>query len=355
MGEHKGWWVRSTRYGTAQAGVRLGSGYKTKTFATAALARAWARSESSGVRLGRTSRALLMPNQVMAERLAEDYLADLTARGRSPNHLRDVRLILRSLAKAVPCLTSESAAEDIERWVNTLRTTGKGRGGKPGAVSPARRNKYLMTVRGLCRWALRRKRMPEDPTLALELASVPDYLKPQLSIEECRRLAGHGRDSKTWRWAILMLYAGLRSDEARCLRWGDVDWAGKCLFVRLSSGAAVKRQRERIVPMQPELQRLLEPLQGGSSAAISGLGKANLGRSFADLLTACKITADGLSPHSLRHTYAGVMTATGEPTALVGAYLGHTEAKTTMGYTKLAVRYVSAVSGWPRGEMRLLS
>jgi site-specific recombinase XerC len=38
---------------------------------------------------------------------------------------------------------------------------------------------------------------------------------------------------------------------------------------------------------------------------------------------------------------------------LLGAYLGHSNASTTMGYTKLATRYVTAVKDWPRGEFRL--
>jgi hypothetical protein len=46
-----------------------------------------------------------------------------------------------------------------------------------------------------------------------------------------------------------------------------------------------------------------------------------------------------------------MLTATGVPTALVGAYLGHTAAATTMLYTKLAASYVNSVAGWERGEL----
>lgn len=59
------------------------------------------------------------------------------------------------------------------------------------------------------------------------------------------------------------------------------------------------------------------------------------------------------TPHSCRHTYAGLMTATGVPGALLGAYLGHSSADTTAIYTKLAGRYAQAVGAWGRGEFRL--
>lgn len=63
----------------------------------------------------------------------------------------------------------------------------------------------------------------------------------------------------------------------------------------------------------------------------------------------------GRSPHSLRHSYAGLMTATGMPSQLLRAYLGHSSEQTTSGYTKLATRYVNAVTTWERGQPELLA
>ncbi len=48
------------------------------------------------------------------------------------------------------------------------------------------------------------------------------------------------------------------------------------------------------------------------------------------------------------------MTATGTPSILLAAYMGHTSVATTAEYSKLATRYLQAVQGWPRGEFRLL-
>lgn len=356
MSEHKGWRVRQEpRNGTWRGEVRVKGGYRTKTFETSAQARDWARGQAATVETGAPSSQLLAPAVAGTAALAKTWQEGLAARGRSPSYLCDVALILGSLAKAIPVLSEAGADLRLEEWLNNIKTNGKGRGGNPGAVSASRRNKYLAVVRAFIHWAIKRKRLARDLdlTVGIEMASVDDFMKPQLSIDDARKLATHAKDSKTLRWCLLMLYAGLRSDEARCLRWEDIDWSGGAILVRMASGAEIKRRRERIVPLQEELASRLKPLSEGKTGAVCGLGRANLGRSFADLMTACKITTEGLSPHSLRHTYAGLMTATGEPTALVGAYLGHSEAKTTMGYTKLAARYVAAVRGWPRGELRL--
>lgn len=58
--------------------------------------------------------------------------------------------------------------------------------------------------------------------------------------------------------------------------------------------------------------------------------------------------------HSLRHSHAGIMTATGQPSLLLSAHLGHTSVQTTQIYVKMATRYSAAVIGWPRGQIKLL-
>lgn len=357
MAEHKGWRVRlDKRSGAWRGAVRIAGGYRTKSFSGISAereARAWARTEASGVTLGRPSPSILAANYVETEGLVAKYRARLVALGRSESYLRDVDLILTSLAAAVPNLASEEAPEKIGDWLLGLKTSGAGRGGKVARLSSARRNKYLVVARALCRWAVRKGALPKDPSAQEDFAQVPRYLKPQFSLDDCRILVGH-RHSNSHAWAMLMLYAGLRADEARCLRWTDVDWTGGAILVRLAGGASIKREKERIVPLQSELRAILEPLKAAGGVRIVTLGKGNLQRAFADLLTAAEIAHDGKSPHSCRHTYAGLMTATGVPTTLLRAYLGHESEKTTQGYAQMAARHVGGVTAWKRGEFQLL-
>lgn len=113
-----------------------------------------------------------------------------------------------------------------------------------------------------------------------------------------------------------------------------------------------ERGRERIVPLQPELAEILgQP--GAAGDPVAPRLEAIDSRRFARFLARCGVPAAGRTPHSCRHTYAGLMTATGVPGALLGAYLGHSSADTTAIYTKLAGRYAQAVGDWPRGAFRL--
>ena len=91
----------------------------------------------------------------------------------------------------------------------------------------------------------------------------------------------------------------------------------------------------------------------GPDGQVAPIIDPNLRRSFPAYLTACGVPIEDRTPHSCRHTYAGFMTATGVPTALLAAYMGHASAATTFGYAQAAARHVQAVAGWPRGEFRL--
>lgn len=289
--------------------------------------------------------------------LAKDYLANLRARARRESHLVSVKQVLDSLAQAVPNLAAADAPAALETWLNTRQRV---RGERP--LSPRTRNRWLITARALCRWGMRRKRLQGDPTEVIELAAVPHKLKPQFSIDELRQLLActylppvDGKPPERDRWHVLvalMVYAGLRSSEAAHLRWQDIDWSGRAVLVRLASGARVKRDKERIVPMQPELLAILEPLRQAEGRIWPHYAR-NLRRGFHAFLKRADVRLDGRTPHSCRHGYCGLMTASGTPSLLLQAYMGHDDTETTEGYAGMAVRYVHGVEGWRRGEFQL--
>ena len=323
---------------------------ESRSHATQGEAKGWAQRRHADLLTGAGWAAKRVDGQT--EQLAEDYLADLKARGRVDSHRREVGRVLDQMAKAVPNLQHATAAIDLERWLNEATKDN----------ARATRNRWLVTVRGLCRWAMRRRRLERDPTEMLEKASVPEYLRPQFTVDELRRCLAQthfkcprGDEPKADPYHLLfavLVYTGLRFQEAAHLRWQDVDWSGRVVLVQLAAGARVKRQRERLIPLQDELAAILEPIKKPSGHLFRGK-TWNPTRGFQAFLGRAGVAVEGRSPHSLRHTFAGIMTATGLPGPLLSAYLGHTSAATTMEYTKLAARYVSAVSGWPRGIIAL--
>lgn len=358
MGEHKGWRIRKdVRRGTWRAEVLIpGTGkYRSQTFKGSRAepeARAWAKTEASGIVLGRPSPQMQGAVRVSTKDVHDAFIERMTAIGRAPSYIKDLRVMLSSFITAVPVLDSPNAPGQVEKWLGSLVSSGKGRGGAVIKIGAARRNKYLVSARTMCNWAIKKEKIVEDPTRQEDIAKVIRYLKPQFSLEEMRIIVRH-KDSQSHRWILLMLYAGLRRDEARCLRWQDIDWEGGSIQIVMDSGACIKRDKERIVALQPELRHRLYPLRK-ATGRIAQLGAGNMRRAFNSLMFTLKLPIAGRSPHSCRYSYAGLMAATGVSSFVIRGYLGHESEKTTQGYAALASKHVEGVKNWKRGEFSLI-
>ena len=343
MGEHKGYRIRTDASGKTRAEVWVPDTqrYRSRSFKDPKEARAWARTQAAGVLVGRPEPEMATATTSTTEVVAS-YIANLSARGRSPSHLANVRRTLGALCKTVPQLTARGAGLAIEALLDAAR------------VSPSSRNRMLVEIRACCRWAMRRDLIATDPTRAIERATVGRYLRPQFTVAELVRLLSLPTPDPAWhRRFALLVYAGLRADEADALTWADTDLAGRVLLVRHHAGHRLKRGRERIVPLQPELSAILgEP--GQLSTQTAPIPDSNDRRGMAKFLELHGVPVAGRSPHSCRHTYAGLMTATGVPGGLLGAYLGHSSAATTQIYTQLSALFVASVDGWKRGEFSLV-
>ena len=297
--------------------------------------------------------------------LADLYLADLGLRERTPKHIAWVKRVLQSAQGAVPVLAGSYVTGQLEAWLRGLQRAG---------LSPRTRNMHLVNLRALCRWAIRRGYLVEDPTRVLQMAQEPTFIKAQWTVPELRTIlqrtrfatsraepylpAGaepRGRAEPYHLVVALMTYAGLRLDEALHLRWEDVDWSGGCLLVRIASGASIKGKKERIVPLQAELREILtrnRPADGGKGSIAQVMGTKGH-RDILGFVRRAGIDPGDRSPHSFRHTYAGLMTASGVPSLLLAAYMGHSSVKTTAIYAQLAARYVGSTVGWGRGEFKI--
>ncbi len=193
-----------------------------------------------------------------------------------------------------------------------------------------------------------------NPLVVVDREHVPSRLKPQFSMDELRRLVSKAGDHYH-SFLCVLLYTGTRIDEAAHLRWEDVDCSGNMVAVTLDSGANIKRDKERLIALQPELAAYLLAIRPEHAAGpIFGRVGAHRGARFAAYLKRCGVTKGRRTPHSLRHCYAGLQTAAGLSHALLRAYMGHSADSTTASYAKMATSYVSAVEGWPRGQFQLM-
>jgi integrase len=194
-------------------------------------------------------------------------------------------------------------------------------------------------------------------------ASVPQrtYIDQAAHIETLLAAAGQldseaRNDRPTPRRAILctLTLAGLRIGELTALRWSDVDLAGGHLRVEEAKTDAGIRE-VRILPVlhdelaalkaktQPESDDLVFGTARGKPQSPSNIRRRVLDRSCEradELLEKQKASPlpGGLTPHSLRRTFASLLFALGYSAPEVMEQLGHTDARLTLRIYAKAMR-----------------
>lgn len=217
------------------------------------------------------------------------------------------------------------------------------------SVSPAVARNIHEALRGAFRWARLEGIVDTDP---IELVRPPRYQRTEaryLDLEDVRRLrdlaAGpHELGHEFLEGASILGLAGLRAGESVAVRWGDL--AGRTLHVRRSHWGKTKTGRVRSLTLPAgdlaalrafrnrERERLFAVgvrLDEETTILTDGIGEPMtpkyLGQTFT--IWARKHGLD-CTYHSLRHTAASLMLASGIDVRTVAGRLGHASATTTL-------------------------
>jgi integrase/recombinase XerD len=272
-----------------------------------------------------------------------EYLQALqTERGASRNtllayrrDLADFGRYLERPRRALHALT----ARDVSDYLLALRRRGL------GARSVARR---LSALRGLYRHLLREGAVRRDPTEQVESPRPPRRLPRTLSIEDVAALIEAPDTSRADglrdRALLELMYAsGMRASEVLALRVEDLNMAAGYVV------CTGKGSRQRLVPVGAQaLHWVRRYLGGGRRVAGRGLDPGTLflnprGRALSrqglwGILKRCARRAglrSGVSPHTLRHSFASHLLERGADLRSVQAMLGHADISTTQIYTHL--------------------
>jgi integrase len=152
----------------------------------------------------------------------------------------------------------------------------------------------------------------------------------------------------------LLLLTGARFGEVAAMRWEQVDmdagiWTKPAATTKQNkthrtplSGAALSILKKRQAAMvEPTKRRRREttyrPAEKGNPWVFPGEGENGHPTSIRNFWAAICKRADvqGARIHDLRHTFASLLISAGESLPVVGALLGHTQAKTTSRYAHL--------------------
>lgn len=169
--------------------------------------------------------------------------------GVSEVYLTDLELRLRRFAESFRRPIGEIPTRDIEDWLRGLSTGARNR------------NNFAAVITTLFSFAKRAGYLPRDRATAADLLTRAKVKAKDIQIftvEETRCLLNRLR---TFRpdllpFAAIGAFAGLRTAEISRLEWSDIRWDQGHIIV---SADKAKTAQRRLVPIQPNLAKWLEP------------------------------------------------------------------------------------------------
>lgn len=301
-----------------------------------------ARRERENLLSGLREARVAAPDRITFEAVFAEYQDARTLSERTRVH--ELHLFGRHLAALKERRVQEVTARDVARLLRGMRDR----------YSPWTCVAVYRLLRGSFAIAVRRGILTRSPIEGLAPSEIPKQRNARriavLDAATMERLVD-ACGSERWRAALALAgYAGLRIGELRGLRWEDVDRNAGTVTVRrslLPDGTAKAPKTEasaRSVPMLPALRRALiawelrSPRTRAQDFVISTLEgghvhERNLRRALDDAKSAAGLaeTADRLSWHSLRHSFASLLATDLElPATTLARLTGHTDAGFTL-------------------------
>jgi integrase len=270
-------------------------------------------------------------------------------RQRAPSTLRDYRNVVNgSLLEefGADLQLSQLTTERIEDYRSRLLAEAR--------LSRRTVQKMMVLLHGILARAKRRKWIDSNPAEDVERVSVKrsgdfNVLTPE-QVYAVSRAAEDAQDAALY---VVAAFTGLRMGELRALRWRDVDFAKRTVFVRANytNGAdaerAPKSGRVRSVPLIDQAAVALDNLsrrelftEPGDLVFPSPVGdylddSAQRKRFYVALGAAemghLRSKDDPIVFHDLRHTFGTLAAKTWELPKVQG-YMGHADIQTTMLY-----------------------
>lgn len=209
------------------------------------------------------------------------------------------------------------------------------------ARHPRTRNRKLADLRAFYVFAIEAGYVEHDPSSGIRRIKEPRNLPRPLTQPQAATLlrASLIVSERAYVLVALLLYTGMRREEAVQLVWSDVDLRSGKLRV------FGKGSKERMIPINGRLVDLLSAWRmydgNGSAHVFPSSQRSGLPISpttlWHDVDDSAQIAGlqDIVSPHVLRHTFATECLRLGSDIRRVQALLGHESLKSTQIYTKV--------------------
>lgn len=240
---------------------------------------------------------------------------------------------LRSLAKALDKPVAEITKNDLRAYMRELGKRGRSR-------ATVRRQINGMST--FWKWMMDEGYVSANVTAGIVLPKRERKFARWLSEAELRRFVNtfdpNPRNALAW---ALLAWLGVRRNELRGLRCGDVDFEDGMIAIR-----GAKSSKDRTLPIPAALTDRLRAVCDGHQDAdflLPGEGRGYWSQNsfyaaFRAHAQAAGLT--GITPHTLRHTFATHMSQRGVPLRIIQQWLGHERIDTTGIYMQVAPEFM---------------
>lgn len=289
------------------------------------------RNYESSKRQGQQAHSVEIPynsESVPLSQLISSYLKSLQ-RYRQPNTIRIERDYLRVFEKNLACcsakqVTTELIQEFLERKKYSTNST----------------RFLLKTLKNLFEFAKEQNWIPLNPVLKIKMPKPPKAIPRFVDIEVIDKILD-GMSGRTKLYFSILRFTGMRPSEAIQLKARHVRQS--TCYDRLTKLArtypafifrASKTNSERVVPIHPELQKILQPyIQGMSPEEYLFKNKAGTSHQASMDSTLDRHTKrlgiTGVSLYTFRHSVATDLLAKTGDLRAVQTILGHSSSSTT--------------------------
>jgi integrase/recombinase XerD len=213
--------------------------------------------------------------------------------------------------------------------------------------------RHVAAVSSLCRYLVSEGKLPNNPALGLALPKKRRRLPAVLSVEEAKRLLVASEEHPSVRMGFrnraiigVLLFCGLRRSEVLALQVNDVDL--KAGWLKVQDGKGMK---DRLVPLLPEVSGMIgDWLEFRAEVLFTGregkpLALNALVRLFDRARQRAALDREGVTLHTLRHTFASLLLQEGCDLVSIRDMLGHSDLATTSVYLQVSAPHLQAAVG----------
>lgn len=237
-----------------------------------------------------------------------------------PSTLKTVKYYLRSVERFQQRPLDKITAIEWQKFFNEL-----------AEQYPRKCTAVYTIINDAYKKALRNKIIKENPLEIVEVKSVKRRPSRALTHDEEQRFVAACREDPHGALYLCCLYQGLRIGEAAALDAEDVDFEARTLTISKSVdrdgtiGAPKTETSKRIMPL---FARTAEILPRQDSGKLFNFSKGTY-QNFMNKLCK-KLQLNGISVHSLRHTFATRCAEAGIAPKVVQKWLGHSTINMTL-------------------------